>query len=387
MKFLRQLLAILRMNLAGVPHRLGSSLTILVGVTSAVGVLVSMLAMGIGAREQQLATVRPDRLVLTTSGARLGQGSVTREEAAIILGLPGIRKNAKGDPIVAFQAVVPLEGRRRVTNVRIYFPLIGITPNVTELAPEIHFTAGRMFQPGLQELIVSNPCSRQFVGFGLGDRRPLHGSDWTIVGRFDRGKSQQCVVYGDVKTVMTLLKSNTYSEVGVLLDSADDFTVLRDAVNANPALHIEVLHEDEAIADAFKPLNAVLKFVSVFVGTIMGIGATLGAVNSLYAIVDSRRREMATLRAIGFSGSAVVTSVLIESILLALPGAVLGTLAAWLLFNGLAASPFGFSFQLAVTPPLAVIGVEWALVMGLFGGLLPALRAARMPITTALRAT
>jgi len=386
-KFLRQLLAILRMNLAGVPHRLGSSLTILVGVTSAVGVLVSMLAMGIGAREQQLATVRPDRLVLTTSGARLGQGSVTREEAAIILGLPGIRKNAKGDPIVAFQAVVPLEGRRRVTNVRIYFPLIGITPNVTELAPEIHFTAGRMFQPGLQELIVSNPCSRQFVGFGLGDRRPLHGSDWTIVGRFDRGKSQQCVVYGDVKTVMTLLKSNTYSEVGVLLDSADDFTVLRDAVNANPALHIEVLHEDEAIADAFKPLNAVLKFVSVFVGTIMGIGATLGAVNSLYAIVDSRRREMATLRAIGFSGSAVVTSVLIESILLALPGAVLGTLAAWLLFNGLAASPFGFSFQLAVTPPLAVIGVEWALVMGLFGGLLPALRAARMPITTALRAT
>jgi putative ABC transport system permease protein len=139
--------------------------------------------------------------------------------------------------------------------------------------------------------------------------------------------------------------------------------------------------------DAFKPLNAVLNFVSLFVGTIMAIGATLGAVNSLYAIVDSRRREMATLRAIGFSGSAVVAAVLIESILLALPGAVLGTLAAWLLFNGLSASPFGFSFQLAVTPPLAVIGVEWALAMGLVGGLLPALRAARMPITTALRAT
>jgi putative ABC transport system permease protein len=386
-KFFRQLLALLRMNLAGLSQRLGSSLTILVGVTSAVGVLVSMLAMGIGAREQQMATIRADRAVLSTTGARLGQGSITRDEAAVILGLPGIKKGAKGEPLVAFQAVVPLQARRRVTNIQIYFPLIGITPNVIEVAPEIQFTSGRLFQPGLRELIVSNPCSRQYVGFEMGDRRTLHGTDWTIVGHFDRGASQQCVVYSDAKTLMTLLKSNVYSMATVLLTSPADYSVLHDAVGSNPALHVEVQHEKELIEDAFKPLNAVLNFVSLFVGTIMAIGATLGAVNSLYAIVDSRRREMATLRAIGFSGSAVVASVLIESILLALPGAVLGTLAAWLLFNGLSASPFGFSFQLAVTPALAVIGVEWALAMGLLGGLLPALRAARMPITTALRAT
>lgn len=387
MNFFRQLFAILRVNLAGLPQRLGSSLTILVGVTSAVGVLVSMLAMGTGAREQELATVRPDRIILTTTGSRFGQGNISQDEAAVILGLPGIRKNAKGDPIVAFESVVPIQGRRQVTGLRIYFPLIGITPNVTELAPETHFTAGRMFQPGLQELVVSNPCRRQFIGFEMGDRRPLHGSDWTIVGQFDRGSSQQCVVYADVKTLMTVLKRNTYSNVSALLNSPADYDVLHDAVSANPTLHLEVQHEADAIADAFKPLNAILNFVSFFVGTIMAVGATLGAVNSLYAIVDSRRREMATLRAIGFSGSAVVVSVLIESMLLALPGAVLGTLAAWLLFNNLAASPFGFSFQLSVTPPLAVIGIEWALVMGLLGGLLPALRAARMPITTALRAT
>jgi putative ABC transport system permease protein len=305
----------------------------------------------------------------------------------VILGLPGIRKDAKGDPVVVFQTAVPLEGRRHVTHIRIYFPLIGVTPNVLELAPEIRFTEGRMFQPGLQELISSNPCSRQFEGFEMGARRPLHGSDWTIVGHFDRGASQQCVVYGDVKTLMTLLKSNTYTQAAVLLNSPADYNAFRDAATANPTLHVDVQHEADFIEDQFKPLNAVLNFVSFFVGAIMAIGATLGAVNSLYAIVDSRRREMATLRAIGFGGSAVVASVLIESILLALPGAVLGTLAAWLLFNGLAASPFGFSFQLAVTAPLAVIGVEWALVMGLLGGLLPALRAARMPITTALRAT
>ncbi|MBS0422714.1 MAG: ABC transporter permease [Proteobacteria bacterium] len=387
MNFFRQLLAILRVNLSGLPQRLGSSLTILVGVTSAVGALVAMLAMGTGAREQEQATVSAGRVVLTTAGSGIGQGNITEDEAGVILGLPGIRKNAKGEPIVAFEAMVPIQGRRQVTGVKIYFPLVGITPNVLELAPETHFTAGRMFQPGLQELIVSNPCRRQFVGFELGDRRPLHGSDWTIVGLFDRASSQQCVVYADAKTLMTLLKRTTYSTVSILLNSPSDFAVLRDAVKANPTLHLDVQHEADAIADAFKELNAVLNFVSFFVGTIMAVGATLGAVNSLYAIVDSRRREMATLRAIGFSGAAVVVSVLIESILLALPGAVLGSLAAWVLFNGLAASPFGFSYQLAVTPPLAVIGVEWALVMGLLGGLLPALRAARMPITTALRAT
>ena len=387
MQFLRQLIAILRVNLAGLTERLGSSLTILVGVTSAVGVLVSMLAMGTGARDQELGNARPDRVVLSTTGSNAWQGNITREEAAVILGLPGIRKDAQGDPIVALQAAVPIQARRRVTDNKIFFPLVGITANVTALVPELHFTAGRLFQPGLHELIVSNSCSRQFTGFEMGDRRPLKGSDWVIVGHFDNGVAQQCVVYTDVATLMTALSRNTYSTVSVMLSSPQDYAVLRDAISANPSLHIEVQHEQEALEAAFKPLNAILNFVSFFVGTIMALGATLGAVNSLYAIVDSRRREIATLRAIGFSGGAVVAAVLIESMLLAVPGALLGSLLAWLLFNGLAASPFGFSFQLSVTAALAVTGIEWALVMGLLGGLLPALRAARMPITTALRAT
>ncbi|HWM65854.1 MAG TPA: ABC transporter permease [Steroidobacteraceae bacterium] len=387
MQFLRQLFAILRLNLSGLTQRVGSSLTILVGVTCAVGVLVSMLAMGEGARQQELATVRPDRVSLSTTGSRFGQGSITRDEAAVIPGLPGVRKDAKGDPIVTLESVVIIEGRRRVTGNRIYFPLVGVTSNISELAPEIHFTAGKMFQPGLHELVANNSCTRQFTGFEIGDRRPLRGGDWTIVGHFDQGKAQQCTVLADVQTIMTAFSRNTYSRVVVMLKSAADYDLFRDAVSANPALHIEVQHEKDAIEDAFKPLNGILNFVSLFVGTIMAIGATLGAVNSLYAIVDSRRREIATLRAIGFSASAVVVSVLLESILLAVPGALLGSLVAWLLFNGLAASPFGFSFQLSVTASLAVLGVEWALAMGLMGGLLPALRAARMPISTALRAT
>lgn len=387
MKFLRQFFAILRVNLAGVPQRLGSVLTIIVGVTCAVGVLVSMLAMGTGAREQELGNARADHVILTTPGTRPGQGSIAKEEAAVVLGLPGVRKDMNGDPIVVFESWVPIEGRRRMTGNRIYFPLVGVTPNITEYAPEIHFTAGRTFKRGLHELVASNPCARQFTGFEIGDRRPLHGSDWTIVGQFDQGQAQQCVVYGDVDSIMNTFSRNTFSLVAAMLQSPRDYAVFRDAVSTNPTLHLDVQHEAEALEDAFKPLNSILNFVSLFVGTIMAIAATLGVISSLYAIVDSRRREMATLRAIGFGPGAVVASVLLESILLALPGALLGSLLAWALFNGLSASPFGYSFRLSVTFSLAVLGIEWALAMGLLGGLLPAVRAVRMPVTTALRAT
>jgi putative ABC transport system permease protein len=152
-------------------------------------------------------------------------------------------------------------------------------------------------------------------------------------------------------------------------------------------LHLEVRYEREAREEGIKQLNALLNFAAYFVGSIMAIGATLGAVNSLYSIVDSRRREIATLRAIGFAAAPVGAAILCESIALALPGAVLGVILAWALFQRMSVSPFGFSFLLDVTPRLAVIGVLWALAMGLIGGLLPALRATRVPVTTALRAT
>ena len=171
------------------------------------------------------------------------------------------------------------------------------------------------------------------------------------------------------------------------LQSPADFDAFRDAVNANPTLHLEAHREREVMEDGFKQLNAILNFVSYFVGAIMAIGATLGAINSLYAMVDSRRRELATLRAIGFTPGAIVVSILCESVVLAVPGALLGCALGWIFFNGLAASPYGFSFQLAVTPDLALIGIAWALAMGLLGGILPALRAARAPVTEALRAT
>jgi putative ABC transport system permease protein len=383
---MRQFLAILRVNLSGAGQRIGSVLTIIIGVACAVGVLVSMLAMGVGARRQAMENVRDDRVTLTSVGARDDQSSIPRDEAVVARDLPGIRKGADGEPLVVFESLVSMEAGRRVTGTRIFFPLVGTTANFTGHQPEIRFTDGRVFQPGLHELIASNACARQFVGFGIGDRRPIRGTDWTVVGRFDEGHSLQCKVYTDVETLLSAFNRNTYNVASVMLQSSSGYAAFRAALQANPALHLEARREREGAEEEFKGLQGILDFASYFVGTIMAIGATLGAVNSLYAIVDSRRRELGTLRAIGFGSGAIVASILCESLLFALPGALLGAALAWLFFNGLSASPFGYNFQLAVTPSLGGIGIVWALAMGLAGGLLPALRAARLPVATAIRA-
>lgn len=386
MNFVRQFLGILRMSLSGATQRMGAVLTIIIGIACAVGVLVSMLAMGTGMQRQAMENVRADRVILSSTGARDIQSSIPRDVAVSARDLPGIKKGVDGAPIVIFTSLIPIEAHGRVTGIRVFFPLVGTTANLTQYRPEIRFTGGRMFQPGLHELIASNPCRRQFAGFEMGDRRSLRGIDWVVVGYFDEGDSLQCVVYTDVDVLMSTFNRNTYNQVSVMLQSPADFTAFRDALQANPTLRLEVQRESEAVQADFKQLRGILDFASYFVGTIMAIGATLGAVNSLYAIIDSRRRELGTLRAIGFSPSAIVASILCESLLFALPGALLGGALAWVFFNGLSASPFGYNFQLAVAPSLGLIGIAWALGMGLAGGLLPALRAARLPIATALRA-
>lgn len=386
MIFTRQFLAILSLQFSATLLRLGPLTTIIVGVACAVGVLVSMLSMGVGAHAQVMANVRADRVILSSTGAQGAASAIPREEAVAILGLPGIRRAADGAPVVVFEAQVFMEARRRGTGVRIYFPLVGTTSNVSDYRPELHFTKGRLFQRGMLELVASNACVRQYEGFEMGALRAIHGSDWKVVGLFELGEERQCIVYADVDTVMSTFHSNTYTGVAVRLQSPAAYTAFHDAVSRNPSLHLEVEREVASVERNFKGMNSVLNFVSYFVGTIMAIGATLGAVNSLYAIVDSRRRELATLRALGFGSGVILASVLSESVILAIPGALLGCVLAWTFINGLSVSPFGFNFELRISVSIAAVGMVWALGMGLAGGLLPALRAARVPVATALRA-
>lgn len=387
MNWARQLVALLTIGLSDLTQRKGPALTIVIGVACAVGVLVAMLAMGTGARRQEMGNVRPDRAVLIPLGAQGFFGSIPREEATAVEDLPDIRKGAGAKPIVVLESVVQVDGRARGNGARTFFPLMGVTSNVTEYRPEIRFTAGRMFRSGLHELVASNTCARLFSGFDLGDRRAIQGSDWKIVGHFDQGNSRTCTVYADVNALMSTLDRNTYSRIEVMLQSPADLDAFRSALAADPALHLQAIPERQVVQATYKPLNSILDFASYFVGTIMAIGGTLGTINSLYAIVDTRRRELATLRALGFRPGPIVISTLCESVLLAIPGALIGAAVAWALFNGLSASPFGYGFDLVVNPAVAATGVAWALAMGVLGGVLPAVRSARISVSAALRAT
>ena len=386
---MKQYWALLWINLASIPERLGLILTIVIGVGCAVGVLASMLAMGAGAQRQAMGTVRADHVILLSIGAQGPmQSSIPKDVATLIGDLPGIRRNAQGKPIVVAQMMVYVQARDRASGKKIGFAVLGVGPGITDYSPEFHLTSGRLFKPGLRELIASNVCAMRYADFARGDRRRMRGGDWEVVGNFDIGHTGgNCIVFADATVVLSTFSRDNYNQINVRLDSPERATELSNSIAANPALHVVAKSEAELTEEGTQQLNAILAFVAYFVGSIMAVAATLGAANSLYAVVDGRRRELATLRALGFRSFPIIASMMTEALLLSLPGALLGVALAWLLFNGLTASPFGMSFQLAVTAPIAAIGICWALAMGLVGGVLPAVRAARVPVTAALRAT
>lgn len=389
MNFTRQFWALLRMSLTAAPQRLGLVLTIVVGVACAVGVLVSMLAMGVGARREAMGNVRSDRIILMSVGAPGPmQSSIGKDVVPLLHDLPGIRRNAQGSPMTAAQAMLFTQARKKMTGEPMGFAIFGASAGLADTLPELRLTSGRMFEPGLYEFIASNKCDRQFSNFAVGDKRAMRGREWTVVGSFDLGSSEgTCVVFADAETILSAFRINTYNYVTVLLQSPRAFTQLTEALRGNPTLRIEAKREAEVIEESMKRFNGILKFVSYFIGAIMAVAATFGAANSLYAIVDSRRRELATLYALGFTPGPLITAILAESTLLAVSGAFIGVGLAWFFFNGFAASPLGFSFRLAVTVPIAGLGLAWAFAMGIVGGVLPAAKAARLPVTTALRAT
>jgi putative ABC transport system permease protein len=388
MSLFRQIVALLQMSLRGIPRRLVASLVTLVGIACVVGVLVSMLSMGVGVRQLALQDSRTDRVIVSSKGAQnIVASSLDTATVAAIGNAPGIRKDEEGKQLLATRIVELVDLRKKSNHVRTNLPLFGVGTQFFHVRPEIRLSGGRMFRPGLHEMIVGESRQALYEGLALGDQVRLHGADWTVVGQFDaHGSAFENDLIADADTVASAFGRNTIQEVTVVLDSPRGYEAFASALAANPAISVDVKHEAEWTAMNFKPLTGLLDFISYFVATVMAIGASLGALNVMYSIVDARNREIATLRAIGFGASPVVVSVILESMLLALPGALLGALIAWAWFNGHAVSPFGVGFRLAVTPALIELGIVWALVIGLIGGLLPALRAARVPVATALRA-
>lgn len=393
MSILRQIGVVTAMNLRSIPQRLGTSLVIVIGIAGVVAVLVSVLAMAVGFNETVKNTGRPDRAIVLRGGSNSELSSTLARDAVLTIeDAAGIKKTASGQPIASAEAVVIVDLLQKGTGTGANVTLRGVGPQAWVLRPEIHLIDGRLFEPGKREIIVGRSAQLQFQGLEVGGHIAFRDADWTVVGSFEsHGDSHESEIMGDVETVLAAYRRNLYNSATVLLDSVDSFDAFKTALTTNPTLSVDVKREPEYYASLSERLATVLDFVAYFVGTIMAIGALFGALNTMYSAVSARSLEIATLRAIGFGSLAVVISVFVEALLLALTGGVIGAAIAWIFFNGNAANTLSGNFtqvvfRLSVTPGLIALGITWAAVIGLIGGLFPAIRAARLPIATALRA-
>lgn len=388
MTFLKQTLALTATGIRGISERRGSSLVTVIGVTAVVGVLVSLLAIREGANIFSGSSAQQDVVDVISRGAtNTAQSVLTRDALTAIAAAPGVKHSADGRPYVYATTLVSVDATKK-NGKRGNVYLVGFTPGVALVSTTMKVIEGRQYRPAVHEVTVSDPIRKMYKNMGIGDHLVLNNTEWTIVGVFAGSDSiGDSVLRGDADTVMSAFSRNTFQSATVQLESPADFQKFKDALTSDPALSVEVRTLQKSMQDNFGQLNSLLDFVAYFVGAVMASGAIFGALNSLYASVDARRREIATLRAIGFNSGPILVSVLIEGMLLALPGALLGALIAWVLFNGNVVDVAGLIFKLTVTPRLLVISIFWALTIGLIGGSLPALRAARVPVATALRAT
>jgi putative ABC transport system permease protein len=316
--------------------------------------------------------------------------SLPREQVQTIMDAPGIGKGVDGKPVASADVLTIVKLKRRDDDLPVNAVLRGIGPQGFTLRPEVRMMDGRIFQPAVRELIVGRAAQAQFRGLEIGDVLHFRNSDWTVVGSFDSGNSLESGLLADSQTVLSAYGRNSFQSLTAQLESAQALERFKESLTGNPTLSVKIERESDFYAAQMKGRSDGLFRIGYIVGTIMAIGALFGALNAMYSAVSARSLEIATLRAIGFGSGAIVISVFIEALLLALTGGILGAGCAWLLFNGQAINTsFGSStqtvFSSAVTPGLLALGVVWALAIGIIGGLFPAWRAARLPVATALQ--
>jgi putative ABC transport system permease protein len=385
---MEQLLTVIRLGLSTLPARRGAALVVVVGMACAIGAMVSVQSLSEG-----LAGVvdmgRADRAIVLSKGSDGEFGStITHTDSVIIADAPGIARAPDGRPAASPQSLAYAGIPKKSDGLNAFITMRGVGPQGLAVLPDVKLIAGRMFQPGKFELIAGKAASDNFVGLGLGQRILLPGGEWTVTGIFtSNGDTHESEILTDAATLLTSQHVDNFKSEQVLLTSPAALAQFKKAVTANPSISVEVKDEREYLADDWKSLTTLLNTVAWLVGGIMGFGALLGAFNTMFNAVQLRTVEIATLRALGFGGGAVLASVLVEAALLAMAGAVIGMALAWLAFNGAEHSMGGLIIRLSITPRLALTGLFFACLLGLVGGFLPALRAVRMPVATALRAT
>ena len=389
MIFLRSCMAAIRLDLASLKSRIWPALVVVAGVACVVGVLLSMLSMTTGLRQAWLRAGSSDRAIILPSGSQAeGDGAVSRDQAAIIVDAPGIAHRAKGRAIADSEILTGLSMRRRDTGARGFIMLRSFGQEALALRPEFRIVAGRMYQPGKHEMVVGAEAPGQFLGVGLGDKVTMPDGLWPVVGVFKTNDDVvQAELVADSDTVMAALRKRAYNSVIVQLAAPDGLAALKRALAANPVLSVSVERQSDYYNRRSAQFSDVNDALVYGVSALLGLGALLAAVNILYSAVTARRREIATMRALGFGGLPVALAVAVEGILLALAGAGVGAGAAYGLFNGVQDIWYNNVFHLIVSPAMMALGFGWALLIGLLGGVLPAVHAARLAIADGLRAS
>lgn len=394
MSVARQILSLCAIGLRGIPQRLGTSSVIVIGTACVVAVLISVFAISVGFERTIRGDARPDRVVVLSKGVDSESGgSLSRENVGLIKSAMEIKKNADGKPILSAEVLLVAPVVRR-NGSDAYITLRGAGERLLDLRPELKIVSGRMFKPGLRELIVGEAAHLQFHGLELGNALRLPEGDWTIVGIFAGGdNARQSEAIADATTLMSAYQLDTFNSATALLIRPDALGSFKDALNREPSLTVEALPEPEYLAMLSQYMHRLLKTVAYAIGGIMAIGALFGALNTMYSAMVARSYEIATLRALGFAPGTVLGSVVIEAILLSLAGACIGIGVAYAAFNGRAINTLGGSrwdsqlvYSLTISSSLVMVATAVACGIGILGGLLPAIRAVRIPVAEALRA-
>jgi putative ABC transport system permease protein len=391
----RQAVSVTAVGISTLRQRLGMSSVIVIGIAGVVAVLVALLAMGDGYRETLSKTGSADTaIVMRGASASEVMSVIDHDSVTLIPQAAGIAKDAKGQPIASPELVVaanlPIKGGQADDEGSVQ--LRGVGEQAWAVRPNLKMVEGRKFTPGMRELIVGQGAAKQFAGLEPGQEIRLGSQLWTVVGVFSSGDAMDSEVWGDAGVVAdTYRRGSSRASVTVKLADPGAFDAFKTELEANPQLKVDVSTTLDYFSKQSEGMSTFLTIIGIVVGSIMAIGAIFGALNCMFAAVAARAREIATLRAIGFRGLPVVVAVMLETMLLALLGGVIGGLLAWLVFNGYSASTLAagsvgkLSFELRVSAELLWVGLLWALTIGFIGGLFPAVRAARLPVTTALR--
>jgi putative ABC transport system permease protein len=388
-----QITAITKFGLMSIPQRRGSVAATVFGIAGVVAVLVGVLSIATGFKRAMASSGSADAAIILRSGADSEMVSgFGRPETRLIADAPGVARNEQG-PLASAELFVILNTPKRSTGTDANVPLRGVEGAAMAVRDGMKIVEGRMFEWGKNEVIVGSGASGQFSGLEVGGSVKVGRETWPVVGKFTAsGGLAESEIWTDAKVLQAAYKrGDSFQSVYVRLNSAGAFPAFKDALTANPRLNVKVQRQSDYYASQSETLSKLVTTLGYLIAALMAVGAIFGALNTMYSAVAARTREIATLRALGFGSAAVVIALMFESLVLALLGGAVGGGVAYAAFNNFQASTMNWqsfsqvAFNFAVTPQLLIKGIIWATLIGLIGGLLPALRAARLPIASALR--